>query len=47
MSEKVCPKSIPGLTNIPKNTKKVNPPVTFILLYGIDQTQSSVLSPNG
>ena len=29
-----------------KNTK-VNPPVTFILLHGIDQTLFSILSPNG
>ena len=32
MTEKSCPKSVPGLTNIPK---KVNPPVTFIFLHGI------------
>ena len=29
MSEKSCPKSVPGLTNMPKNTKMVSPPVTF------------------
>ena len=29
------PKSVPGLTNMPKNTKMLSPPVTFILLYGI------------
>ena len=46
MSEKSCPKSILGLTNMPKNTKKVSPPVTFILLHGIVQTLSSILSPN-
>ena len=32
MSEKSCPKSVPGLTNMPKNNKMVSPPVTFILL---------------
>ena len=35
MSEKSCPKSVPGLTNMPKNTKMVSAPVTFTLLYGI------------
>ena len=47
MSEKSCPKSVPGLTNKPKNIKMVSPPITFILLYGIGQTLSSILSPNG
>ena len=47
MSKKSRPKSLPGLTNMPKNTKHVSPPVTFILLHGIGQTLSSVLSPNG
>ena len=47
MSEKSCPKSVPGLTNMLNNTKMVSPPVTFILLYGIGQTLSSILSPNG
>ena len=32
---------------MPKNTKQVSPPVTFILLHGIDQTLLSILSPNG
>ena len=41
--EKSCPKSVLGLTNIPKNTKKLRPPVTFILLHGIGQTLSSIL----
>ena len=47
MSQKSCPKSVPGLTNLPKNTKKVSLPVTFILLHRIGQTLSSILSPNG
>ena len=47
MSQKCCPKSVPGLSNMPKNTKKVSPPVTFILLDGIGQTLFSILSPNG
>ena len=47
MSKNFCPKSVPGLTNMPKNTKQGSPPVTFILLHGIGQTLSSVLSPNG
>ena len=47
MSEKSCPKSVPGLTNIPKNTKNISPLVRFILLHGIGQTLSSILSPNG
>ena len=38
MPKKSCPKSVPGLTNMPKNTKKVSPLVTFILLPGIGQT---------
>ena len=46
MSEKSCPKSVPGLTNMPKNTKMVSPPLTFILLYGTGQILSSILSPN-
>ena len=46
MSEKSCLKSVPGPTNMPNNTKMVSPPVTFILLYGMGQTQSSILSPN-
>ena len=47
MSEKSCPKSVPGLINMPKNTKQVSLPVTFILLHGISQTLSSILSTNG
>ena len=38
MSEKSCRKSVPGLTNMPKITKKVSPPETFILLHRIGQT---------
>ena len=49
MSEKSCPKYVPGLTNMPKKKKKnVNPPVTIVLLlHGIGQTLSSILNPNG
>ena len=46
LSKKSCPKSVPGLTNIPKNTKKVSPLVTLIFLHGIGQTLSSILSPD-
>ena len=47
MFENSCPKSVPGLTNIPKNTKQVSPPATFTLLHGIGQSLFSILSPNG
>ena len=47
MSEISCPKFVPGLTNMPKNTKQVSLPVIFMLLHGIDQALSSILSPNG
>ena len=47
MPQDCCAKSVPGLTNISKNTKKLSPPVTFILLQGIGQALSSILSPNG
>ena len=47
MSEKSSPKSVRGLTNMPKNTKKVNSRVTFILLHGIGQTLFPILSFNG
>ena len=47
MSEKSCHKSVPALTNMPKNANHVSAPVTFILLHGIGQTLSSILSPNG
>ena len=42
-----CAKSVPGLTNMLKNTKKVNTRVTFMLLHRIGETLSSILSPNG
>ena len=29
MSKKSCPKSVPGLTNMPKNIKQASPPATF------------------
>ena len=35
MSEKSCNKSVPGLTNMPKNTNHVSAPVTFILRMGL------------
>ena len=41
MSEKPCPKSYQY-----ENTKQVIPPETLILLHGIGQTLSSILSPN-
>ena len=47
MSKKSCAKSVPGLTNMPKNTKKISPPVIYILLHRIGQTLSSILSLNG
>ena len=40
MSKKSCPKFVHGLTNAPKNTKKVKP------TWGWSGT-SSILSPNG
>ena len=46
MSKSSNPKSVPGLTNMPKSTKKVNSPVKFILLHGTGQTLSSILSSN-
>ena len=47
MSKKSCPKSVPDLTNMSKNIKQVNPSVAFILLHGVGQTLSLILSPNG
>ena len=35
---KFCSKFGPGLTIMPKSTKKVNLPVASIILHGIDQT---------
>ena len=46
MSEKSFPKSVPSLTNMPKNFKQVSLPVTFILLHGIGQILSSILIAN-
>ena len=40
---KFCSKFGPGLTVMPKSTKKVNPPVAFIILHGIDQTLPLIL----
>ena len=41
--EKSCPKFVSCLNNMPTNTKKVSPLVTFILRHGIGQTLSSIL----
>ena len=46
MPEKSYPKSYPGLTIMPKNTKQVSPPVTFIFLHGIVQALSPIINPN-
>ena len=35
MSEKSCPISVPGLTNMPKNTKRERPPETFYFCMGL------------
>ena len=47
MSEKSVPKSVPGLTNMPKYTKQVSPRVTFLLLHWNGLTLPSMLSSNG
>ena len=47
MSEKSCPKFRTWSNQYAKKYQNGNPPVTFILLYGIGQTLSSILSPNG
>ena len=47
MSEKSCPKSVPGLTNMPKKYETGKPTRNILLLYGIGQKLSSILSPNG
>ena len=47
MSEKSCPKSVPGLTNMPKKYQTGKPTRNILLLHGIGQTLSSILSPNG
>ena len=36
MSKKSCPIYVPSITNTPKNITQVSPPVTFILLHGIE-----------
>ena len=35
MSEKSCPNSVPGITNMPKNTKQVSLPETFSFCMGL------------
>ena len=47
MSEKTCPKSVPGLTNMPKKRQTGKPTRNILLPHGIGQTLSSILSPNG
>ena len=46
MSENSCPKSVPGLTNMPKNYQTGKPTRNILLLHGSGQTPSSILSPN-
>ena len=45
MSEKSCPKSVPGLTNMPKKYQTGN--TKHFTSAGIGQTLSSILIPNG
>ena len=33
MSKKSCLKSVSGITNTPKNTRKINPTVTFVFMH--------------
>ena len=47
MSENACPKSVSGLTNMPKKYQTGKPTRNILLLDGIGQTQSSILGPNG
>ena len=47
MSEKSCPKSVSGLTNMPKKYQTGKPTRNILLLHEIGQTLSSMLSPNG
>ena len=35
MSEKSCPKSAPGLNNMPRNTKQDGPPEIFYCCMGL------------
>ena len=44
MSKKSCPKSIPGLTNMPKKYQIVSPLETFILLHRLGQTLFNIKS---
>ena len=46
MSKKSCPKTVPGLNNMPKNTKKVSPPIKFIhyIFMGLDDTVVNIKS---
>ena len=46
MSEKSCLKSVPGLTDMPKEYQTGKPTRNILLLHGIGQTLSSILSPN-
>ena len=47
MSEKSCPKSALGLTNMPKKYHTGKPTRNIILVHGIGQTLSSIIGPNG
>ena len=47
MSERSCPKSVPGQTDMPKKYQTGKPNRNTLLLHGIVQTLSSILSPNG
>ena len=47
MSEKSCLQSVPGLTNMPIQYQTGKPIRNILLLDGIGQTVSSILSPNG
>ena len=47
MSENCCPKSVPGLTNMPKKYQTGKPTRNILLLNGIGQTLSSILSLSG
>ena len=47
MSKNSCSKSVPGLTNMPNRYQTGKPTRNILLLHGIGQTLSSILSPNG
>ena len=47
MSEKSCPRSVLGLTNMSKKYQTGKPTINILLLHGIGQKLSSILNPNG